>query len=964
MTVEPSVTADIRRLGEYLPGPRAEIERVGRQLFEAGGYPPPPGLGGGRARIGEALVHAGVITRDQLLSALHAQRVDRLRNCPLFARLSDAELRAIAQFATEATAPSGREFITQDAPGRCLYVIAAGRVFVYRKGDDGEEIPLGAAWPGETIGEMGYFSPDGMRSACARAVEDVQLLEIAYDDLPRCMEVAPNLATGFLNLVTRRLHETNLRYQTSAHRRRSAERSLRQIGTYLDLSADLALGLGIEELIDRVVRTASKVMEADRASLFLVDPVTGELWSKVAEGTEGVREIRVPPGTGIAGWVAQHGRFLNVPDAYEDERFNRDNDLKTGYRTRTILCGPVRNLQGMVVGVIQVINKRHGTFDENDEALFRAFAHQAAIAVENFSLYRRLASSNQKMAIMLDVATSLSQTLDLPALIRKIVAKIGEILNCERSSFFVYDRQVNELWSMEAAGSGLTEIRFPATAGLAGHTARTGEVLNVRDAYSDERFNPEFDRKTGFLTRNVLCVPVFDREGRVAGVTQAINKRGASSFEAEDVELLRAISAQIATALENAQLYARTVDLKNYMESVQQSISNCIFTLDNDWRVITANQATLAMFDRPADQFVGRDARETLGERNGTLVAMMERVYAEHRKAEDDDIEIHPGPNKTCTVNATVLPLTDHEGRERGQVVVIEDITQERRVKNTLTRYMAKDIVERLLSDPAGHKLGGVRSKATVLFSDIREFTTISEQMSAPQTLDFLNEYFTLMVEEVFKHRGTFDKFIGDAMMAVFGVPYAQPDDAVRAVRTALAMSEVLAGFNARRKAAGLPPVLMGVGINTDEIVSGNMGHLRQMNYTVIGDGVNTASRLEGLNKYYGTQILISDRTRQELDNQFTVRAVDRVLAKGKNRPVFIYEVLGPAGREPTEGQRMFDAGYAAYQDRRFAEALDLFKQGAERGDGPSAVFAGRCEQFLLAPPPADWDGVWRAVDK
>src|SRR5688500_17212184 len=269
-----------RRLGEYLPLSQESIERV------LGAAP------AGSARVGEVLMSAGLVTREQLLEALHLQRADRLRQCHLFARLSDEELAKLAALVSEVSVAPNDPFIVQDSVGVAMYVIAAGRVMIYRRTEDGEEIPLGAGWPGETIGEMGFFS-DGTRSASARALEPVQLLEIPYSNLPRCFEIAPNLAGDFLKIVTKRLRETNVRYQTNVNKRRVVERSLRHLSAYLDLSSDMAIGAGIESLIDRVVRSASKVMQADRASLFLVDPVTGDLWSKVAEGDDGkTKEIR------------------------------------------------------------------------------------------------------------------------------------------------------------------------------------------------------------------------------------------------------------------------------------------------------------------------------------------------------------------------------------------------------------------------------------------------------------------------------------------------------------------------------------------------------------------------------------------------------------------------------------------------------------------------------------------------
>ena len=414
----------------------------------------------------------------------------------------------------------------------------------------------------------------------------------------------------------------------------------------------MAIGAGIENLIDRVVKSASKVMQADRASLFLVDPVTGDLWSKVAEGMRAANEGDPRAGRqrhrGVGG---AEGEFLNIADAYDDERFNKASDVKTGYRTRSILCGPVHNLQGQIVGVIQVINKETGKFEPEDETIFRAFAHQAAIAVENFNLYRRLVASNEKMAIMLDVANSVGETLDLPALIRKIVEKISDVLHCNRSSFFVLDRDTegkpSELWSMEAEGSNLKEIRFPVTAGLAGHCAREAEVVNVRDAHEDPRFNPEFDKRTGYRTRSVLCVPVIGRDGNVTGVTQAINKIGGGAFEEGDVELLKAIGSQIAVALENAQLYARTVNMKNYLESVRESITNGILTLDTGYKVVTANAAALRTLERTLDAVVGSDVRSVLSAAgNEKILGMIDEAYARHALVDEDDIEIRPAPRR------------------------------------------------------------------------------------------------------------------------------------------------------------------------------------------------------------------------------------------------------------------------------------------------------------------------------
>jgi len=979
-SVATETAATPRRLGEYLQCSPESVRKALAQQRQNGGAQ--------QVRLGDILLRSGEIDARELRDALLRQRHDRLRTCALFSDLSDFEVNQVCEIVQEATVAAGSTFIQQGASGECLFVVASGRIHVFGHyvGHEGSaaESELTTLGPGETLGEMGYFS-GGKRSASARAQEQSELLKIPYDAMSDLFDVIPSLGNGFLRIVTARLRNLNYQYYSSDHHRRAVEKSLRHLNEYLDAGDQAALRVdleqGIEALIERLVCTASRIMRADRASLFLVDATTGDLWSKVAEG-EHNREIRIRAGEGIAGWVAQRGHLLNIPDAYADERFNKAVDLRTGFHTRSILCGPVRNLQGQIIGVIQVINKHNsaGTaaqgvvFAHEDETMFKAFAHQAAIAVENFHLFQRLKANHEKMALMLDVATSVAQTLDLPQLIKEIVSKVKEILQCERASFFVYDRQTNELWSMEASGAEVKEIRFPASSGLAGHTARTGEVLNILDAYEDPRFNRDFDKKMNYRTRSVLCVPVQDRQERVTGVTQAINKIG-GPFGSEDIAFLRAISSQISVAIDNAQLFARANAMKDYLENVQQSISNGILTLDETYRIVTANKAagTLMGLTRQED-WLRQDLRQVLGAPNAALMELIERAYAvrhdapEPTVAFDVDVELPRSKAKSSVVNVNILPLQVAEeesnaARRQGLVVLLEDVTREKRAVGTLSRYVAREVAEQILADPERLKLGGTRIKTTILFSDIRRFTAMSEGMEAEEVVELLNNYFTVMVEEVLTQRGMLDKFIGDELMALFGVPFTHPDDAVRAARTALCMASALNNFNDARSRLGLPPVLIGIGINTGEVICGNIGSNKHMNYTVIGDAVNIANRIESLTKYYGTQILLSESTREGIGGQFALRLVDRVIVMGKSTPTPVYQLLGEAGTSLTEGQKLFEEANHLYHRRQFAEALELFRRGAPH-DPPCRVFVDRCEHFLIAPPPADWDGVWKATGK
>jgi adenylate cyclase len=217
---------------------------------------------------------------------------------------------------------------------------------------------------------------------------------------------------------------------------------------------------------------------------------------------------------------------------------------------------------------------------------------------------------------------------------------------------------------------------------------------------------------------------------------------------------------------------------------------------------------------------------------------------------------------------------------------------EKRQVKRLFGRYVSKDIYDQLVADPSLARLGGQRREMTVLFSDIRGFTTVSESGAPEDIVALLNVYFTRMVAVVFKHQGTLDKFVGDMVMALFGAPLDDPDHADHAVAAAMEMSEELQHLNEQWLAEGRPPLDIGIGINTGPMIAGNIGSEAIMSYTVIGDAVNLGSRLESLNKNYGTRIIISDSTRMRLKGDYVFRPLGDVVVKGKTKAVPIFEVV------------------------------------------------------------------------
>jgi len=304
-------------------------------------------------------------------------------------------------------------------------------------------------------------------------------------------------------------------------------------------------------------------------------------------------------------------------------------------------------------------------------------------------------------------------------------------------------------------------------------------------------------------------------------------------------------------------------------------------------------------------------------------------------------------------------------------ITVYRYFTEERekkKIRGAFQYYLTASVINELLKDPTKLKLGGDKKDLTVMFSDIRGFTTISEKLTPEELVRLLNEYLTAMTDIVFKYEGLLDKYIGDAIMAVFGAPVDQPDHALRSCRTALEMMATLKGLQQKWAAEGRPFVDIGVGINSGDMVVGNMGSNMRFDYTVMGDNVNLSSRLEGINKEYGTHIVISEFTYEVVKEEVFCRELDAVRVKGKKLPVKIYELICERkdAAEHEEYIGRFHAGLAHYKAARWDEGIAAFKSVLEirPDDPPAKLYIQRCQDLKENPPEGEWDGVFTMTRK
>ena len=278
----------------------------------------------------------------------------------------------------------------------------------------------------------------------------------------------------------------------------------------IDLINNEALETMLEQVLEAITLKIGQILQAERTAIFLVDQDKGQLWSKVVqENAQKPVEIRTPITVGIAGYVATTGKYLNIPDAYSHDLFNPELERQLGHQTRNILCMPVLSSKGQVVAVVQLTNKAGDIpFDSNDEERFRDFAASIGIILESCQSFY-VAARNQRGAVALLRATqTLGQSLDLEATLQIVMEQARDLMQADRSTLFLYRKEMGELWTKVAAADGKTmmEVRIPANRGIAGYVASTGQALNISDAYKDPRFDPTTDKRTGYLTRNILCL--------------------------------------------------------------------------------------------------------------------------------------------------------------------------------------------------------------------------------------------------------------------------------------------------------------------------------------------------------------------------------------------------------------------------------------------------------------------------
>ena len=416
---------------------------------------------------------------------------------------------------------------------------------------------------------------------------------------------------------------------------------------------------------------------------------------------------------------------------------------------------------------------------------------------------------------------------------------------------------------------------------------------SVINDFSDSKFAKIFPQKKHFI-----LAPVSNKNELFGFllIADKETRKGITGFSESDKFTLTAFANQAAVALRSANLFKQISDEKKYNESILGSIQTAVISFDDFGEVTEANKSACNLLGKKQSDLIGRHF-QLIFSKDDHIISLIEKVASKKIPEMHSNImclSISPD----TTVDLSVSPLINNVNETTGVVVTLQDISKEAKIKNTFKRYVSDHVVEQLLNDDTKLKLGGERKDITVLFSDLRGFTSMSEKMTPEEVVTTLNEYFTEMIGIIFRNGGTLDKIVGDELMAVFGTPISAPDDTIRAVKAAIEMRDKLKEFNSGRDKKGFTELKMGIGINSGIAVSGNIGSPERMDFTVIGDTVNLGARLCSHAKH--DEIIISSSVYGKIKTQFAIESLEPIQVKGKEKLVDVWNVTGSNSNQKT----------------------------------------------------------------
>ena len=493
-----------------------------------------------------------------------------------------------------------------------------------------------------------------------------------------------------------------------------------------------------------------------------------------------------------------------------------------------------------------------------------------------------LTQERDQFRALADTAALVNSTLDLTQVLNGVMDIIVKLTEAERGYLMWRDEDTGEFTFRVARNMDretLAEEEFEVSRSIVKRAAESGEAVVTTNAQADPRFSGQ-ESVVGLNLLSILCVPLKLKD-QVTGVIYADNRIQEGLFTDSDRDLLVAFADQAAVAIQNAQLYESVLEMKNLQDNIFASITSGVITADVQSKVTLLNRAAEKILNLRSADPIGAKLTDVLPPLDSRFDTIIEQVREEEKQVRAVEFEPQVPERGQINLSMHLSPLKDADQATQGVAIVLDDLTEQKRRETQIAgvrRYLPTEVVDGLTSVDA-LKLGGTRQEVSILFGDVRGFSTFSEKISPERLVEIINTYFTIASDAIHLQEGVIDKFMGDAVMALFN-PSIRPqaDHALRAVRAALSMRADVEAYHEK-----VPPkdqLQFGISVHTGEAVTGNIGSPDRLDYSALGDSVNLAKRLQEVAD--PGQILISDDTYQQVRDRVQVEKLKPIQVKGR----------------------------------------------------------------------------------
>ena len=589
--------------------------------------------------------------------------------------------------------------------------------------------------------------------------------------------------------------------------------------------------------------------------------------------------------------------FLDKISTYQYSHFEFDsnidwieNDLKNYLQiSNSKIIIPLFH-KSRLLGILSIGEKfMSEKFTDIDYKILEIISNHLTEALFNYELIENVEQKKKELNIKLleletlfDIGVAISSVLDVNALAEDVLIRAIGVLNASKGMFIRQNDQSPILDILSMFNWGDNKFLL----------SKKIDILNkINDGESGLILtnNEKTELQKKLKEDNLLVVPLRAKENLLGFMIlcDKETRSGVEDFNELDLDILTSLSNQAAVAMDNAKLFKEITEAKQFNESILGSIATGVITINILGEVDSVNKAGENILKMDNDSIINNHYM-FLFEKDPDIIEIITKTELSKKITTEINMPFLTASQETI-VNVSAAPRIDVNGNIEGLVIAIEDISDVSKVKNTFKRYVSKQVVDNLLEDETKLNLGGEEREVSILFTDIRGFTSMSENMEPEQVVMTLNEYFSEMIDIVFKHNGTLDKIIGDELMVVFGAPLAAEDDTERALNTAVEMQNKIKELNNIRKQRGEDPVLVGAGINKGFVVSGNIGSRDMMDYTVIGDTVNLGSRL--CSAAGPGEIIVSKEVIKNQEDNFSFEELKPIMVKGKKDKINIFKV-------------------------------------------------------------------------